>query len=88
MSAREPLLRGGIALIVEAVELERREDRRDVASGGDDPGLIGSLEHSWDDQRREDPEDHDDDQHLDQRETGRGRAVMRLRSGTRLILRL
>ena len=67
----ESLLGGGVALIVEAIELERGEDRRDVAPRGDDARLVGSLEHARHDERRENPEDHDDDEHFDQREAGR-----------------
>ena len=79
VSAREALLGGGIALIVEAIELERGEDRRDVAPRRDHARFVGPLEHARHDQRGEDPEDHDDHEHFDQREAEVDRRATRRR---------
>ena len=70
VSAASPCSAGRVALIVEAIELERGEERRDVAPRGDDARLVRPLEHARDDERRKNAEYHDDDQHLDQREAG------------------
>ncbi len=41
-----------------------------------DAGLVGTLEHARNDERGENAEDHDHDEHLDQREPAARRAAV------------
>ena len=53
-----------------------------------DARLVGALQHARDDERRENAEDHDDDEHLDQREARRAaeRAVPQVGRHHRTII--
>ena len=64
----EPLLRGGIAAVVEAVRVERGAEHLDLALGGGALGRADVLEDVRRDERRQDRDHHDHHEDLYQRE--------------------
>ena len=67
--AEQSLLGGGVALVVQPIELQCLHDRRDITFGGNGARLVGAFEHARYDQRRQHAENHDHHHDLDERET-------------------
>ena len=66
----QPLVRGRVAVVVEAVQLQCLHQVVHVRAGGRHLRVLRALEHVGHDQRREHADDHDHDHQLDEREAG------------------
>ena len=73
----QPLLGGGVAEVVHAVQVERRFVGADVLLRLGDARVVDAADHVRRDERGEDAEDHDDDHDLDQREAALAAATVR-----------
>src|SRR3974390_1739352 len=62
------LLCRGIDGVVQAVEVQGLDHGGDVRLGGDHPGFVRAAHHLWNDNGREQTENHHHDHHLDQGE--------------------
>src|SRR6185503_1490887 len=65
----QSLLRRGIAPVVEAVELQRLHQARDILLRGDEPRLVGTAHDPRHDERGEYAENDDDHHYFEQRES-------------------
>ena len=65
------MLARGVALVVEAVELERLVDIGNIGFGSGHAGVVGAVQYIGHDQRRQNADDDQHDHQLDQGKTAR-----------------
>src|SRR5690606_33407459 len=70
----EPVLRAGVAVVVEIIQLKRRLDAAHVALRAADRRFVDSSEQLRADDGRQQPDDDDHDHDLDEREAPLGRS--------------